>query len=299
MKCHWLVKGVVIAGLVTVAANSSTVNADSLDITQEDSGLVKNAGHENHDNNLKGFEIIKPLPELVPFGVGERFVFALQYGLVYAGDATLEIRNIAVLDSIESYHIFSLARTNKAFDMVFKVRDHHESFMDYENLYSLRFEKHLREGKFRRDEIIDFDQKKHLAVYKDTKIKIPPNTHDFLTAFYYMRTISLIPGQAIFLANHSGKKNYPIYVKVLRKEKVSVPAGDFECVVIEPVLKTSSIFKHQGKLTIWLTDDIAKMPVLLRSKVLVGSFEARLKEYKMSEEKPRVPGIGKKAINVK
>jgi len=299
MKYKRLVKGTVIAGLVAVAANIFAVNNVSPAIEQEDSGFIKNAGSEEHDNNLKGFEIIKPLPELIPFGVGERLVFALQYGLIYAGDATLEVRNIAVLDSVKSYHIFSMARSNKAFDLIFKVRDHHESFMDYENLYSLRFEKHLREGNFRRDEIVNFDQKKHLAVYKDKEVKIPPNTHDFLTAFYYMRTIPLIPGQAVFLANHSGKKNYPIYIKVLRKEKISVPAGDFECVVIEPVLKTSSIFKHEGKLTIWLTDDIVKMPVLLRSKVLVGSFEAELKEYILSEEEPRVPGISKKAINVK
>lgn len=250
-------------------------------------------------NNLEGYQIVKPIPRIVPFGPGEKLLFAIQYGLIYAGDATLEVRNIAVLDSVKSYHIFSMARTNRAFDVIFKVRDHHEAFMDYENLYSLRFEKHLREGHFRRDEVVVFDQERHLAIYKNKEVRIPPQTHDFLTALYFLRTIDLIPGQAVSMANHTGGKNYPIYVKIIGYEKVSVPAGEFDCVVVEPVLRTSSIFKHEGKLTIWMTDDNLKMPVLLRSKVIVGSFEARLKEYVLSDEEPRIPGISRKALDGK
>lgn len=266
------------------------------------SGLVpggenQNSGDEN--SNVENFKIVKPLPEMVYFGVGEKLVFAIQYGLIYAGDATMEIRNIALLDSVKTYHVVSLARTNRAFDLIYKVRDHHESFIDYNNLYSIRFEKHLREGGFRRDETVTFDQKNHLAVYEDKKVGIPPMTQDFLSALYYVRTVDLNTGEAVYLANHSGGKNYPIYVKVLRHETVEVPAGEFECIVIEPVLKTSSIFKHEGKLTIWLTDDNVKMPVLLRSKVVVGSFEARLKEYTLSSTEPRVPQISREARNVR
>ncbi len=300
MKYRLLVMGILIAQLLPIFILTASVNAIPSDQqSREDSLWVDSEEGSEEDNNVEGYEIVKPVPEIVSFGVGEKFEFSLQYGLIYAGDATLEIRNIAVLDSVKSYHIFSTARSNRAFDLVFKVRDHHESFMDYDNLYSLRFEKHIREGKFRRDEIVDFDQANHLAVYEDKNVMIPPITQDFLSAFYFIRTVPLIPGQAVFLANHSGKKNYPIYVKVLRKEEVSVPAGDFNCVVIEPVLKTSGIFKQSGKLTIWLTDDNVKMPVLLRSKVLVGSFEARLKRYELTDEEPRVPGISRRAVNVR
>jgi len=235
------------------------------------------------DPKLEGYRLVHRFPKRVPFGEGERLVFAIQYGLIYAGDATLEVRNIAVIDSIKTYHIISTARTNEAFDLVYRVRDRVESFMDYENLFSVRFEKHLREGRYRKDESVTFDQKNHFAVYRDRKIKIAPNTQDFLSALYYVRTLDLKVGEAIAMANHTAGKNYPIYVKVLRKEKVSVPAGDFDCIVIEPVLQTSSIFEQRGRLTIWLTDDNLKMPVLMRSKVIVGAFEAVLKEYTLSK----------------
>lgn len=250
-------------------------------------GVVAEAGGDATDPALEGFTLVRPLPEIVPFGEGELLVFAIQYGLIYAGDATLEVRNVASLDSIKAYHIISTARTNRAFDVVFKVRDRHDSFVDYENLYSLSFEKHLREGKFKKDDKIVFDQKNHVALSGGKKTPIPPSTQDFLSALYYARTLRLEVGQALAMANHTGGKNYPIYIKVLRRERISVPAGEFDCLVVEPVLQTSSIFENKGKLTIWVTDDTVKMPVLLRSKVVIGAFEAVLKQFTLSTAEHR------------
>lgn len=268
---------------------SGQCDCDAGEIHVEDQAPASQEMQHDHGiEGIEGFELVNLFPDTIGFGEGEYLLFSIQYGLIYAGDATLEIRNIADIEGRKSYHIISLARTNKAFDLIFKVRDRHESFMDYENLFSLRFEKHLREGKFRRDEEVDFDQEKHLAIYRDKEVGIPPNTQDFLTALFYMRTIRLEPGQAVAMANHTGGKNYPIYVKALRRERVEVPAGQFDCIVIEPVLETSAIFENKGKLTIWLTDDTVKMPVLMRSKVIVGSFEAVLKEYNLSSQPVRV-----------
>lgn len=236
------------------------------------------------ESQLEGFQVVNLLPQEVPFGEREILLFAIQYGLIYAGDASLEIRNIAVLDNARAYHISSTARTNGTFDLIYKVRDRVDSFMDYDNLFSIRFEKHLREGKFSRDEKVEFDQRHHFAVYPDKKIPIPPNTQDFLSAVYYMRTLPLDVGMAVALPNHTDGKNYPIYVKILRRERVKVPAGTFDCLVAEPVLETSTIFQNKGKLTIWFTDDRVKMPVILRSKVVIGAFEAVLKKYTLTPE---------------
>ena len=255
---------------------------------QETAHVVTNSGTDHGYEMIEGFELVHPVPDIVPFAEGEYLVFAIQYGLIYAGDATLEVRSNAELNGRQAYHLVSVARTNKTFDVVYKVRDKHESYMDMENLYSLRFEKHLREGKFRRDKVVEFDQARHVAVYPDKEVGIPPNTHDFISAFYYIRTVPLEPGQAIWMPNHSDGKNYPIFIKVLRREQIEVQAGKFDCLVIEPVLETSAIFENTGKLTIWITDDNFRIPVLMRSKVAVGSFEAVLKEYTLSPEGPRV-----------
>jgi len=64
------------------------------------------------------------------------------------------------------------------------------------------------------------------------------------------------------------------------RERVKVPAGEFDCLVVEPVLEGEGLFQHEGKLTIWMTDDARKMPVLMKTKVKVGSIDASLREYR-------------------
>ena len=60
--------------------------------------------------------------------------------------------------------------------------------------------------------------------------------------------------------------------------RVVTPAGAFDCVAIEPVLKAGGIFKSKGRLVIWLTDDEHRMPVLMKSKVAIGSISVVLQE---------------------
>ncbi|MBI4721044.1 MAG: DUF3108 domain-containing protein [Chitinivibrionia bacterium] len=223
-------------------------------------------------------------PGFVGFGEGEKLVFSIQYGIVSAGDATMEIKNIAVIDGRPAYHIVSDARSNDVFSLFFKVRDRFESFMDTTRLVSLRYEKHLREGKFKKDEIVHFDHERLLALYNDKELPIHPMTQDVLSALYFVRTLPLEVGQSIAVANHTSGKNYPLVVRVLKKERVTVEAGTFDCIIVEPILHSSGVFKHQGKLTVWLTNDKYRVPVLMKSKVVVGSIAAVLKSYRLADK---------------
>jgi hypothetical protein len=224
-------------------------------------------------------------PAFVPFGAGEKLVFSVQYGLVTAGEATLEVRNLAAINGHPAYRIISDARTNDFFSKFFSVRDRYESYMDTTALHSLRYEKHVREGKFKRDDAVDFDQIGHRAVYKDKSVPIPPRTQDVLSALYYVRTLPLQVGQAISIANHTDGKNYPLVVKVLGREHVKVDAGEFDCIVVEPILRGPGVFNQQGRLTVWLTDDRRRLPVLMKSKVVIGHVAAILKSYEVAKKK--------------
>ncbi|MDH3216969.1 MAG: DUF3108 domain-containing protein [Candidatus Krumholzibacteria bacterium] len=234
--------------------------------------------------NVPDEDVDSLLPVFVPFGEGEKLVYAVQYGIVNAGEATLEVRNISVVDSIPCYNIVSNARTNDVFSVFFKVRDRFVSLMDTTNLISVRYEKNLREGKFKRRESVRFDQINHKAIYKDKEVTIAPRTQDVLTSMYYVRTLPLKVGQAIALANHTDGKNYPLLVKVLRKERITVEAGTFDCLVVEPFLRGPAVFNQKGRLTVWVTDDRYKIPVLMKSKMIVGAVSAVLKDYRVAEK---------------
>lgn len=219
------------------------------------------------------------------FGVGERLEFSVGYGMIKAGTAVMEIPEIVKFNGKKCYYIVSTAKSNKFFSVFFKVDDKVESFMDVHELYSHRFDKHLREGKFKADVSTIFDQENHLAIYNNSQdtFSVAAYVQDVLSAFYFVRTQDLKVGRSIFVDNHTDKKNYPLEVKVLRKERIKVPAGTFDCVVVEPILKASGIFKQKGRLTVWLTDDEIKMPVLMKSKVVIGSISTELINYRLGE----------------
>lgn len=219
------------------------------------------------------------------FDVGEKLTFIIRYGPIVAGSATLGIPNIKRIRGQECFHIVSEARSSSFFSTFFKVRDKVESYMDRDGIFSWRFEKHLREGNYRSDQIVDYDYFNQIAVTnkKDT-LKIPRCIQDILSAFYYVRILPLDVGKSVFIDNHTDRKLYPLEVKVLGKEKISVQAGQFNCIIVEPVLRSDAIFKQRGRLTIWLTDDSRRIPVQMKSKIIIGSITAELKSMKGTKE---------------
>jgi len=65
-------------------------------------------------------------------------------------------------------------------------------------------------------------------------------------------------------------------VKVLRREEIVTPVGRFKTIVVHPLLKSEGIFARTGDMFIWLTDDERRIPVQMKSKVIVGSITATL-----------------------
>jgi len=214
------------------------------------------------------------------FGVSERLKFKVRWGPIKAGNATMEIPEIIEYNGRKCFRIVSTAESSKFFSAFFKVRDRVESFTDVEGVYSHHFEKHIREGKFQADKSVDFDQLNHLALTDKDTIPVPPFVQDVLSALYYVRTQPLEIGKSLFVDNHTDKKNYPLEVKVLKKERVEVDAGTFDCVVVQPILQAAGVFEQKGTLTVWLTDDQKKMPVLMKSKVAIGSITTELTDYR-------------------
>ena len=75
---------------------------------------------------------------------------------------------------------------------------------------------------------------------------------------------------------------YPLVVNVLKRETIKVPAGKFDCRVVEPFLRGPGIFISKGKkLEVWLTDDADRIPVRMRSEVAIGHVSAELLHYRL------------------
>jgi len=219
------------------------------------------------------------------FGVGEKLTFDINYGFINAGYATLEVMRLVEYENRPCYLIESTANSNSFFSTFYKVRDRIESVIDAVGMFSWRFEKNLSEGSYSADRMYTFDQRNNYAVYKGDTITVAPYTQDPISTLYYTRTKPLEVGESFYLDNFVDGDKYHIEVKVLKRETVTVKAGTFDCIVVEPLTSSVGVFKNEGRLKVWLTDDFLKMPVLMKSKVLVGSITAELTDYKLGEIK--------------
>lgn len=219
--------------------------------------------------------------ENIAFGVGERLNFDIGYGFINAGSATMEVADLIDYSGRPAYRIVTTAESNKFFTSFYPVSDRVETIMDAIGLFSWRSEKVLREGKYRAERKYTIDQINHTVVDKNDTVTVQPYVQDALSALYFIRTQPLTVGKALFIDNFTDGKNYPLEVKVHRKEKIKTKAGEFDCLVVEPLLQTAGIFKHEGKLTVWLTDDRLRLPVMMKSKVVVGSITAELTDFKL------------------
>ena len=175
------------------------------------------------------------------------------------------------------YHIVTTAASNDLFSAFFLVRDRVETYVDQNLLLPRRYEKHLNEGDYRQDLVVEIDQRNNLAFYDNGQIvELLPESHDALSAFYSVRARDLEVGESFDIDSHVNRKNYPIRVIVHRRERVKVPAGEFDCLVVEPVMRSPGLFKHRGTLMIWLTDDHRRIPVQVKSELPVGAISVVL-----------------------
>ncbi len=212
------------------------------------------------------------------FDVGEHLIFEIAYGVIKAGTATMSIPDTQWVSGRPCYHIVTTAESNKFFDPFFKVRDRVETFVDMDGIFPWKFEKHIREGKFQSDKYVEYDQYHHLVVMDKDTLSVQEYIQDVLSSFYYIRTIPLVVGKSVDIDNYGDGKIYPLKILVHKKQRIQVPAGTFDCIVVEPVMRVEGIFNQTGRLAIWLTDDERRIPVLMKSKIVIGSIDARLKK---------------------
>jgi hypothetical protein len=214
------------------------------------------------------------------FTVGERLTFDINYGFINAGQAVMTIPDYKYVNGRQTYEVNTYAVSTETMDNVFKVRDKYATFLDVDGIYPHRFEQHVREGKYSKDYEAFFDQEEGTAETDDGKTyKIPRFVNDILSAFYYVRTLDLKhyhKGDKITLQNFYDGKVHPLDVMVLGRQEVEVGAGKFRCVVVEPLVVAGGLFKNEGSIQVWLSDDENKIPVKMESKVLIGSISVEL-----------------------
>jgi len=228
-------------------------------------------------------ENIKAVEKTFPFYPGEKLTFQVKWGFMPAGEVVLEILPIESINRVKSYHFVMIAKTYSFFDLLYKVRDRIEGYTDIEMTHSILYKKQTA-GKAKRNVIVNFNWEKQEAQYsnfgkKRRPIPLLARSFDPLSIFYAFRLHDLKENAELENPVTDGKRCIMGKAKVVKREKIKLASGAYDTYLVEPDLKNiSGIFEKRknAKLKIWVTADTHRIPVKIKSKVIVGSIVAEL-----------------------
>jgi len=228
-------------------------------------------------------ERVTALERALPFHPGEKLTFQVKWSFIPSGEAVLEILPTETIQGIKSYHFTMIAHTYPFIDLFYKVRDRIDAFTDIGMTHSILYKKQ-KKGETKKDVVVTFNWEKQETQYsnlgkKRKPVPIKPFSFDPLSVFYAFRHYDLKVGTKIKLPVTDGKKCVIGEAVVVKREKITVANRTYDTYLVEPDLKhIGGVFKKSknAKLEIWVTADTQKIPVKIKSKVIVGSFVAEL-----------------------
>ncbi len=107
---------------------------------------------------------------------------------------------------------------------------------------------------------------------------------DAMTILYGLRDIDFSKykvNQQVAMPSLFHFDTYELYWRYGGKEQISIGKGKtYNCVKICPCLVSGSLFDKGEVMTIWLTDDRNHLPVLIESKLKMGSIRVVMDNVK-------------------
>ena len=229
------------------------------------------------------------------FSAGETLDFELTWVSISGGAMRMTIGGIP--NDPAHLRITSVAKTNPSFSLILDVRDAVVSLVNRDDFSTLRYEKHLKEHGKSKDDVTTVDETRRTATRQRPNktpqiVAVPKPVFDPLSLVYHLRALDLRAGTVQRFTVYADGKVYTLEANVSHTETIGTPAGTFHTVVVEPKMLAGSIFKDEGQMKIWFTDDARHIPVRIRSDLKVGSITANLRSMRTGASDPE-PVVGR------
>jgi hypothetical protein len=215
----------------------------------------------------------------VPYGVGERLEYNVYFGKLRVGSGAMEVAGLSEVRGRETWH--TVFTVQGGFRFAYRVNDRYESWIDTHTGNSLRYKQDLSEGS--RDVERNFEFFPERSVFSENhepekaSVSNPLDDGSFI---YFLRTIPLTVGETYTFDRYFLPDRNPVTIRVLRRERIRVPAGEFNALVIQPVIKSRGIFSENGHAEVWLSDDDARIMLQMKSALSFGSLNLYLTSYR-------------------
>ncbi len=225
-------------------------------------------------------------PAAPPAQGREVAVYRVRWSFVVAGMVEIAIEQPTMQNGEKAGHFSLTASTLPFFDVFHKVRDRLDSYTDAAMTHSLLYTK-VQQGKNKRDITVLFDWRTGKGYYQNRKervntVALDPGTFDPLAAYFFFRRLDFQVGDVVVRPVSDGKKLVQGKATVLARQKISVPAGNYDTFLVEPDMQeVRGVFEKSkdARLLVWLSADSNHLLIKAESKVALGSIVAELVSY--------------------
>lgn len=206
-------------------------------------------------------------PMEVPFQPGERLTYDVRFGSKRVGRGYLHVEEgLVTLRGRPTYRA-SMGLEGRLWP--FSVDYTYRSWMDVATLASHRYIQDQKgtDARYRAYEIYPAQERWERTDVEQSGETLSDEPMDQVSFLYFVRTLPLEVGDEYVLNHYFKEDGNPVIIRVLRREWKEVPAGTFECIVIEPIIRTSGLFGDGGQAEIYLTADDAHRMVYMLSRI--------------------------------
>lgn len=219
-----------------------------------------------------------PLARPMPFGVGERMEYVAKLGKMHVGSGSMEVVGVEDLRGRPAVHTKFMLHGRWLF---YTANYLLESWVDQEQFSSLRFTQDSDDDPTDRDRVFEiFPERKTYRVNNGPELPSVDSPLDEGALLYFVRTMDLEVGKTYELNRYFRPDRNPVIVKVLKRDTVDLPAGKFNTIVIQPIIKSRGIFSEGGQAQIWLTDDKDRIMVQMRVRLKVATISLQLRSHR-------------------
>ncbi len=225
-------------------------------------------------------------PREIPAYVGEELEYVIVYSFVNSGMAKIKFDYDPITNN---YHIFASARSIGLPNVIYKILDVYECYLDTLTGLPVKAIRNIREGNFRDYNVVTFDHSSRQdssiihSQKSGTKV-VDKNILDILSGFYELRKNYITPdlktGDLIIIRTYFTDEIWDLKVRYMGKETIKIKGEKVRCLKFNPVTEVGRAFKTEEDMTVWFSDDMNNIPVKIKVDLWVGSFKAFLINYK-------------------
>jgi Protein of unknown function (DUF3108) len=208
------------------------------------------------------------------FNAGENLTYKVSYvvaGISLSGGEATFKTDLEKLMGKNVYHV--VAEGKSYHDVLFKVRDKYETYIDTSTLQPYKFIRNVNEGGYKTIENVSFYKATNTAITNTGTYQVPSCIQDVLSAIFYARNIDFAqykPGDRIPFDMFLDRQVYHLYIRYLGRETIRTKSGKFRTFKFKPLLVKGTMFQGGEKMTVWVTDDPNHIAVRVQSPITVG-----------------------------